>query len=114
MVMMTCPSYIEELPPDYYSSSLTSVSPLSHFTPSPTFQDVDYSVNKLTRLVDRRTHHVATMDGCDLPLSGLCLEYDDSANSSSSSSRRLVDNASYRMKALAIARPSNPSSQTHL
>ena len=110
--MMTCPRYScncgEELPPDYYSSSLTSVSPLSHFTPSPTFQDVDYSVNKLTRLVDRRTHHVATMDGCDLPLSGLCLEYDGSANSSSSS-RRLVDNASYRMKALAIARPSNPS-----
>lgn len=107
--MMTCPSYScncgEELPPDY-SSSLTSVSPLSHFTPSPTFQDVDYSVNELTRLVDRRTH-VATMDGCDLLSSGLCLEYGSA--DSSSSSRRLVDSASYRMKGLAIARPSNPS-----
>ncbi len=107
--MMTFPSYScncgEELPPDY-SSSLTSVSPLSHFTPSPTFQDVDYSVNELTRLVDRRTH-VATMDGCDLLSSGLCLEYGSA--DSSSGSRRLVDSASYRMKGLAIARPSNPS-----
>lgn len=108
-MMTTCPSYScncgEELPPDYYSSSLTSVSPLSHFTPSPTFQDVDYSVNKSTRLVDRRTH-VATMDGCDLPSNGLYLEY---GSADSSSSRRLVDSASYRMKGLAIARPSNPS-----
>ena len=105
--MITRPSYScncgEELPPDY-SSSLTSVSPLSHFTPSPTFQDVDCGVNEC--LHDRRPH-VATMDGCDLPSSGLCLEYGSA--DSSSSSRRLVDNASYRMKGLAIARPSNPS-----